>query len=108
MVNSAEKTIQWSGSAPAAISWQTLVDIFEALFGASLHDLPEWPKVIGHTTVRWTDGSGTTYRLDRLDELREPYEQGEPARSSSSLSPLVNEELFFILQGTHVPAHVYF
>jgi len=76
MVNSAEKTIQWSGSALAAISWQTLVDIFDALFGASLHDLPKWPKVIGHTSVRWTDGCGTTYKLDHLDELREPYEQG--------------------------------
>jgi hypothetical protein len=71
-----EKTVQWSGSAPEPISWETLVEIFDALFGASFHGLPEWPAVAGHTTARWTDATGTTYKLEHLDELRGPYEQG--------------------------------
>jgi hypothetical protein len=82
MTKPPEKTIHWSGSAPDAIGWRTLVEIFDALFGESHQDLPEWPKVIGHTTARWADGTGVTYKLDHLDDLKEPYDPDSGWRSA--------------------------
>jgi hypothetical protein len=73
MTESVTRGVQWAGSAPAPLSWQSLVEIFDALVGPDLHNLPEFPTVIGHVTVTWTDGTGNIHKLERLEELEGPY-----------------------------------
>jgi hypothetical protein len=73
MSKSVTKSVRWTGSAPAPLGWKPLVDIFDALVGPDLHNLPEFPEVVGHVTVTWTDGTGNIHKLDRLEDLEEPY-----------------------------------
>ncbi len=74
------KTVEWSGSTENAVRWDTLVSMLDALVGANRRHLPAYPDVIGNTNIRWADEGGNEFQLDRLDELRQPYESGRTGR----------------------------
>lgn len=70
---------QYSGMVEEDLSADQLASLFDAIWGVEARSLPFFPAVIGGVTARWTDGEGTVYKADHLDQVLKAFAAHETA-----------------------------
>jgi TIR domain len=84
MAGSATAVRSYQGAAPEPVSWEVLVDIFDAVFGHDVRDLRRWPESYHHVFARWQDASGVDHEAATLSEVQEVYSSYQTARITFS------------------------
>jgi hypothetical protein len=76
--------LSYSGRAEKSIEWDSLLQIFDAIWGTEARSLPVYPKVIGGIQATWQDDAGVEHKAESLDEVGQAYQQYETAFISFS------------------------
>lgn len=72
-------TRRYRGRAKEPITWDALLQIFDALWGEENRSLPKYPKIIGAVHAKWVDGQDIYHEAESLDEIEQAYKRFETA-----------------------------
>lgn len=75
-------TLNYLGRAEKAVDQDSLLQIFDAIWGIEARSLPAYPKVIGGVHAIWLDAEGVEHKAESLDDVSEAYQQYETAQIS--------------------------
>lgn len=69
----------YRGKTDNSIAWSQFIEIFNTIWGKEFHHLPKYPQILGGIYAAWTDGKGTTFNTESLEEIKSAYQDKQTA-----------------------------